>query len=222
MRWNPLLKYLNYLGTLCKMNSRPEIILASSSPARKTLLSQINLRFRVIPSLIQEESVEIDPRTYLLQLSFEKAQRVASQQFMGELGKIPFAVIGCDTIVLDSAGRRLGKPKNRNEARQMLIQLSGQVHKVLTGVCILEYPEKRRYQTVESTEVEFRSLTNNEVKLYLETNEWQERAGAYAIQGMGAILVKTIRGDYYNVVGLPISWIWKTLWKLYGKMLLGV
>jgi septum formation protein len=204
------------------MTSRPVIILASSSPARESLLSQINLRFRIIPSRIQEKSVEIDPRTYLLQLSYKKAQRVASQQFMGEFSNIPFAVIGCDTIVLDTAGRKLGKPKNRDEAKEMLIQLSGKAHKVLTGVNILEYPEGRRYQTVESTEVEFRSLSNEEIRFYLDTNEWQERAGAYAIQGKGAILVKSIQGDYYNVVGLPISWVWKTLWTLYGKTLFGV
>lgn len=204
------------------MASHPAIILASGSPARRSLLSQINLRFRVIPSHVREKSLETDPRTYLLQLSCEKAQRVASQQFAdGAIHKISFAVIGCDTIALDAAGRRLGKPKNRKEAGQMLLQLSGQAHHVLTGVSILVYPGRGRYQTVESTEVEFRSLSTEEIRLYLDTNEWQQKAGAYAIQGMGAMLVKTIRGDFYNVVGLPISWVWKTLWALYGKALLG-
>jgi septum formation protein len=203
------------------MTSHPLIILASGSPARKSLLFQINLQFRAIPSRVHESSLETDPRAYLLQLSYKKAQRVASQQFVRESHLTPFAVIGCDTIVIDAADEWLGKPKNRKEAKQMLLQLSGQTHNVLTGVNILTYPGRERYQTVESTEVEFRSLSTEEIRLYLDTNEWQQRAGAYAIQGMGAMLVNSIRGDYYNVVGLPISWVWKTLWNLYGKALLG-
>ncbi|MFW9777278.1 MAG: Maf family protein [Candidatus Heimdallarchaeota archaeon] len=201
------------------MTSTPVLILASRSPARKTLLSQLAIPFRVVPSQIKEDSPEIDPRTYLLQLSCKKAENVAAQQFTVESGKISFAVIGCDTIVLDITGQTLGKPKNRDEARQMLARLSGKRHNVLTGVCIVVYPGGKRYQTVESTEVEFRYLSREEIRLYLDTNEWQGRAGAYAIQGMGAMLAKSIRGDFYNVVGLPINWVWKTLWDLYGMKL---
>ncbi|MFW9854087.1 MAG: Maf family protein [Candidatus Thorarchaeota archaeon] len=201
------------------MTSNPVLILASRSPARKSLLSQLAIPFRVIPSQIKEESLETDPRTYLLQLSCKKAETVAAQQFTGESRRISSAVIGCDTIVLDTKGQMLGKPKNRVEAKQMLTRLSGQRHNVLTGVCIVVYPGGKHYQTVESTEVEIRYLSDEEIRLYLDSNEWQGRAGAYAIQGMGAMLVKSICGDYYNVVGLPISWIWKTLWDLYGMKL---
>jgi len=99
----------------------------------------------------------------------------------------------------------------------MLQTLSGKTHTVLTGCTILIYPDKVKYQTKVSTLVKFRIISEGEIRYYLETGEWQNRAGGYAIQGLGAFLISKIQGDYFNVVGLPISWIWKILWNYYGE-----
>lgn len=202
------------------MSSLPRIILASQSPARAKLLEQIQLPFIAIPSKIDENDDEMklkEPQEYVLQISQEKAKTIA---FQHQYAMENWVVIGCDTLVVSSSYTIIGKPKNRDEAASMLRTLSGEEHMVLTGCTIIINPEKVKYQTVESTLVKFRRLTEREISYYLEEGEWQNRAGSYAIQGLGAILIQEIKGDYYNVVGLPVKWIWETLWNHYGKDLL--
>ncbi|MFW9902843.1 MAG: Maf family protein [Candidatus Thorarchaeota archaeon] len=202
------------------MSSLPEIILASQSPARAKVLGQIQLPFIAIPSKIDEKNSENrlkNPQKFVLKISQNKAKTVALQHQYDQKNCV---IIGCDTLVVSPSGKIVGKPENRDKAGLMLRALSGKEHTVLTGCTIMIYPDKVKYQTVISTSVRFRILTTEEINYYLKEGEWQNKAGSYAIQGLGAILINEIDGDYYNIVGLPISWIWQTLWNHYGNKLL--
>ncbi len=197
--------------------SFPQFILASNSPARARVLTQINLEYEAIPSKI-DESMQIEtPESYVTELSIKKAQTVG-ERLKSEKEK--YIVLGCDTIVIDPLNQIVGKPKDENHAKQMLKLLSGKCHRVLTGCAIVVYPSQESFQTIISTEVEFRYLRTEEIDFYLAQNEWMGKAGAYAIQGIGSSLIKEIRGDYYNVVGLPIHWVWQTLLNIYGEVFL--
>lgn len=198
------------------MSLLPKIILASRSPARGAILEQIGLPFIAIPSNIIED-LKTDPKSLVLQNSAKKAEKVGTQ--LQSVYK-NYIVIGCDTIILDPYQNIMGKPKDRNDAQQMLRTLSGRSHKVLSGCSIIKYPNRIKYQTIESTMVKFRKISEEEINFYLQNEEWKNRAGSYAIQGLGAFLVEEIHGDYYNVVGLPISWIWRILWDNFRKILL--
>lgn len=175
----------------------PLIILASKSPRRRYLLEQAGLSFRVIPSDIDESSVAVSsPEVYARVLSEAKANDVAQ--------KHPDKwVIGADTIVLQ-AGAILGKPTSLAEARTMLRRLSGQTHQVLTGYAICCQARQRLFSETIKTDVLFKDLTDAEIEWYIHTREPFDKAGAYAIQGLGTFLVKSITGSYTNVVGLPV------------------
>ena len=202
-----------------KMTIFPKIILASASPARESLLRQIGLDFKVIPSKIDESLVESNPKAYILQLSYQKAQTAGLEyQKQNE----SYIIIGCDTIVIDPYQNIIGKPKNRILARRMLQSLVGNYHTVMTGCTIIIKPDEIKYQTVISTLVKFRNLSNGEIEYYLNKGEWRNKAGGYAIQGLGSVLIEEIQGDYYNVVGLPIHWIWQTIINHYGSSLFPV
>lgn len=175
----------------------PVLILASKSPRRRYLLKQAGLSFSVIPSSIDETSVPISsPETYVKALSEAKAENVSI--------KYPEKwVIGADTIVLKDDAI-LGKPDSKAQARAMLKQLSGQTHQVLTGYAICCKSINRKYSETVKTHVLFKSLTDKEIEWYIHTKEPFDKAGAYAIQGLGTFLVKSINGSYTNVVGLPV------------------
>jgi septum formation protein len=175
----------------------PVLILASKSPRRRYLLQQAGLSFSVIPSSIDEASVPVSsPETYVKALSEAKAENVSI--------KFPKKwVIGADTIVLKD-GAILGKPDSIAQARTMLKQLSGQTHQVLTGFAICCKSKNRKYSETVKTQVLFKSLTDKEIEWYIHTKEPFDKAGAYAIQGLGTFLVKSINGSYTNVVGLPV------------------
>ncbi|MBW2642748.1 MAG: septum formation inhibitor Maf [Deltaproteobacteria bacterium] len=173
------------------------LILASSSPRRKYLLEQAGLSFSVVPSSFDEKSVPISsPETYVRVLSEAKADNV-SEKYPGKW------VIGADTIVLKDE-TILGKPGSRAEARTMLKQLSGQTHQVFTGYSICCKVKSRKFSETIKTQVLFKNLTDQEIEWYIHTTEPFDKAGAYAIQGLGTFLVKSINGSYTNVVGLPV------------------
>jgi septum formation protein len=178
-------------------NDDPLLILASRSPRRRYLLEQAGLSFSVIPSSIDETSVPISsPEIYVRVLSEAKAHNVSE--------KYPKKwVIGADTIVLKNK-TILGKPGSRSEARTMLKQLSGQIHQVFTGYSICCKEKRRKFSETVETEVLFKNLTDQEIEWYIHTAEPFDKAGAYAIQGLGTFLVKRINGSYTNVVGLPV------------------
>jgi septum formation protein len=182
----------------------PQLILASQSPRRRYLLEQAGLEFEVIPSHFDEDSVPLTtPADYVKTLALKKADEIADR----------FAdswVIGAGTIVTID-GTVLGKPEHPDQARQMLERLSGQRHLVLTGYAIVCKRKQVRIVDVIQTDVEFKSLTENEIEWYIHTDEPFDKAGAYAIQGLGTFLVRRINGSYTNVVGLPVCEVIETL-----------
>jgi len=190
------------------MNSPPpQLILASQSPRRRYLLEQAGLDFSVIPSTFDENSVQLaDPADYVKTLAKAKAGEVAT--------RFPDRwVIGADTIVtIDHT--ILGKPASPTEAREMLTKLSGQSHFVYTGYAIVNKNEGICRCDAIKTIVEFKDLSDEEVHWYIQTGEPFDKAGAYAIQGMGTFLVRRINGSYTNVVGLPVCEVIETLLKL--------
>lgn len=173
------------------------LILASKSPRRRYLLSQAGLQFDVMPSEFDERSIDFsNPIDYVSDLSRAKAGDIAG-------GHPDSWVIGADTIVFID-GQVLGKPKARAAARQMLKQLSGQTHQVYTGYTICCRSRNTSFTEAICTDVTFKTLSNEEVEWYVHTEEPFDKAGAYAIQGLGTFLVRHINGSYTNVVGLPV------------------
>jgi septum formation protein len=174
-----------------------KLILASKSPRRRYLLKQAGLNFVVIPSEIDESQFACDdPEGFVRVLAESKAGDISK--------KYPESwVIGADTIVLIE-GMVLGKPNNKNEAREMLGRLSGKTHTVMTGYAVCCEKKSVSFSEVIKTEVIFKALSPDEIEWYINTDEPFDKAGAYAIQGLGTFLVKRINGSYTNVVGLPV------------------
>ncbi|OSB10211.1 Maf family protein [Paraclostridium bifermentans] len=174
------------------------IILASGSPRRKEILENTNLKFSVITSDIDEIIFENEePIQLVLRLAFEKCMSVA-QNNPSDL------VIGADTIVvLDN--EILGKPKNEEEAFKTLSKLSNREHQVITGMSIVNLENEKKLVDYAISNVKFKKLTDQDIKDYISTKECLDKAGSYGIQGYGALLVEKIKGDYFNIVGLPIS-----------------
>jgi septum formation protein len=176
---------------------KTKIILASQSPRRRCLLERAGLRFVVIPSRLNEAAVtSLIPHDYVRELAMAKAKDIGRTH--------PESwVIGADTVVV-AGGRILGKPASTAQARDMLRSLSGCWHQVLTGYCLFRQSGERVFADTVSTDVLFKTLTDGETDWYIQTGEPFDKAGAYAIQGIGAFLVKRINGSYTNVVGLPV------------------
>ncbi len=173
----------------------PPLLLASRSPQRRAILEQLAIPFEAVVPQYDEELSSADPVAEVERHAQGKARSVA-----GIAGDRP--VLGVDTeVVLD--GRVYGKPGDEGEAEAMLEELSGQTHEVVSGLCLLTPAWEELRHAV--TRVSFRALTPRELGLYVVSEEWRERAGGYAIQGLGAALVERIDGDYLNVVGLPTA-----------------
>lgn len=171
------------------------LILASRSPQRRAILEQLGVSFEVRAADVEE--LEDGPSS---EVALENARRKAAG--IAERAGGPGLIVGVDTVVaLD--GRVYGKPADRDAAGRTLTVLSGRRHEVIGGICLIDGQETRTALT--TTTVEFRKLDERLLDWYLATNEWRERAGAYAIQGKGAALVKAVEGDYLNVVGLPLT-----------------
>jgi nucleoside triphosphate pyrophosphatase len=183
------------------------ILLASTSPQRRTILDQLGILFDVVaPTYVEHDPklvnpTEADAVELVREHALGKARSVAAQA-----GSRP--VLGVDTAV-SLGGKIFGKPGNAAEAEQMLEELAGQTHVVVSGLCLLT----PGWELVEhdSTRVSFRELTPREIAHHMTHGEWEGRAGGYAIQGRGAALVEEIEGDYLNVVGLPASLLVRTL-----------
>ena len=173
----------------------PPLLLASRSPQRRAILEQLAIPFEAVVPQYDEELLGVDPIAEVERHAQGKARSVA-----GIAGDRP--VLGVDTeVVLE--GRVYGKPGDEAEAEAMLEDLSGQTHEVVSGLCLLTPAWEELSHAV--TRVSFRALTPRELGLYVVSDEWRERAGGYAIQGLGAALVERIDGDYLNVVGLPTA-----------------
>lgn len=175
------------------------IYLASQSPRRKALLRQISVAFRSLNIQISEDPQEReDPQEYVRRMALEKA-RAGQMLLAGDEKKLP--VLGADTIVM-LEGDILGKPNNEEQGLKMLARLSGRTHKVLSAVAIVT-PIFTEVE-LSISEVTFRDITEEEREIYWKTGEPIDKAGAYAIQGMGAIFIKHLFGSYSGVMGLPL------------------
>ncbi len=176
----------------------PRIVLASSSPRRKMLLNQLNISFNVMVSDVDENiDHNLPPEQQAERLAFHKAQTIASSVH-------DTIVVGADTIVVDDQGI-LGKPENEQDAFRMLSRLSGQVHRVITGLALIStYSPPKTLVKHETTRVKVTTLSREDIERYIQTGEPLDKAGAYAIQGKGTVFVEWIHGCYNNVVGLPL------------------
>ena len=176
---------------------KPDIILASSSPRRREFLKRLGIPFKIVVPRVEEQPEKgEEPGHFAWRLAVDKALDVAS--------RVPgkSIVIAADTIVV--LGKTiLGKPKDAADAQRMLKMLSAREHEVITGMCVMQGKKKRSFVT--STDVMFKKLTKQEIDFYIASGEPMDKAGAYAIQGIGSFLVRGIRGSYTNVVGLPVA-----------------
>ena len=174
----------------------PPILLASTSPQRRAILEQLAIPFEVVaPRYAEDEPASVEPADLVREHARGKARSVADGA-----GERP--VLGVDTMVVCD-GRVFGKPATEEDAAEMLDALSGETHEVVSGLCLVT----PGWEVVEHdvTRVSFRALTPRDIAWYVASGEWEDRAGAYAIQGLGASLVERIEGDYLNVVGLPAA-----------------
>ncbi len=177
-----------------------DLVLASASPRRRQLLAQIGLTFRVRESDVDERpllSAAGDPEWLTRGLALAKAMAVGRHE-------TDALVLAADTVVVLD-GEILGKPRDAVEAQAMLSRLQGRTHRVVTGVAVLDAATGRSRTAAEETRVTLRALTPEEIAAYVAGGEPLDKAGAYAVQGLGAVLVTRIEGCFYNVVGLPLA-----------------
>lgn len=185
-----------------------EFILASASPRRRELLEVMGLDFDVVVSDADEGSVSADVPAgiYVQELALLKASATAKRV----LKRKNAVIISADTIVTLN-GEILGKPSSEEEAAKMLSCLSAKTHAVYTGYCIMRIKDGKTVCSSVCTDVTFKNLSEEKIKKYIASGEPMDKAGAYGIQGLGSMLVKNINGDYFNVVGLPVSAVCDTL-----------
>lgn len=174
------------------------IILASASPRRKALLELLNLKFDIVPADIEENNgYSPENRDIIVELARRKALSVIKEVTE------PCIVLGADTVVIKDG--ILPKPRDEKDAFRMLKKLSGQWHEVVTGFCVVSVPSMECRAGYETTRVKMRMIEDEEIYSYIKTGEPMDKAGAYAIQGLGAVFVERIEGCYFNVVGLPLT-----------------
>ncbi|HBW14489.1 MAG TPA: septum formation protein Maf [Proteiniclasticum sp.] len=181
-------------------------VLASASARRQELLQRMNIPYEIIVSDFDEDSVSFEgnPSDYVKELAMEKANSV-SETLSGDS-----LVIGADTIVYAN-GQILGKPKNRQDAKRMMKLLQGTDHYVYSGVALIHPARNLKTAFSVVTTVSFSKMDDNEIEFYLTRDEWQDKAGAYGIQGAAGIYIRGIHGDYYNVMGLPLQELYTRL-----------
>ncbi len=172
------------------------LILASSSPRRSGLLKNTLIPFKSIGSDVREEELTLPPQEITKELAVKKAMSIYKRLSDGW-------ILGADTVVVIN-GAVLGKPKDKEDARKMLLNLSDRWHRVITGICIVNPGGQVEHKEAVNTDVKIKPLTMDEIDSYVKTGEPMDKAGAYAIQGIGAFMVESIKGSYSNVVGLPI------------------
>ncbi len=178
---------------------KPEWILASESPRRSGILDSLGIKCRVDPSGISEPARNPGeaPSRYAVRIARMKAREVAKRHKTG-------FILSADTIVV-LGNNILLKPENRADARNMLRNLSGRWHDVVSGICLLDCELRRSYSTSKSSRIHFRRLSAAEIEWYLKTGEYRDKAGAYGIQGYASLFIDRVEGCYFNIVGFPIA-----------------
>jgi septum formation protein len=185
-----------------------KLILASASPRRAQILRDAGIPFSVLSSAVDETPFpEETPFDHVQRLADAKAELVAARA----VG--PAIVIAADTVVT-LEGRIIGKPSSTDDARQVLERLSGRTHSVITGVTLIRLPDAERRNFVETTQVQFATISSEEITRYLATEEPYDKAGSYAIQGRAGRYIPRIEGDYFNIVGLPLARVTQALAEL--------
>lgn len=188
------------------MPNMKQIILASASPRRKEILAKTGLKFQVEAGAYEEDmGLDMEPHKLARFLSLEKAKAVA--------GKYKNALIIAADTFITFKGEILGKPHTDIEAKRMLSLLNGKTHSVITGFTIIDTGSNEKISESVETKVCFKRLTEDEIKAYVKSGEPLDKAGAYAIQGLGSVFVKKIEGDYFNVMGLPLGSLTEALKK---------
>lgn len=183
-----------------------KLILASNSRTRKEVLDKVGVKYSVIPSNIEEHSSKEDPKEYVMDLSRQKAEAISKNINEG-------VILSADSIIyIDN--KRLEKPKSKEQAREMLRSLSGRVNYAVTGVTIIDLYNDKKVTFNEVTEVYFDEMSNDEIDWYIENEQYIFERCGYSIAGKSAIYIPKINGDYYNILGMPISRVYKELRKL--------
>ncbi|MCD6488357.1 MAG: septum formation protein Maf [Desulfurococcales archaeon] len=184
-----------------------KLVLATKSPRRIALLKELGIDFLVIKPRTYESIHRAQPRSIVLDSARRKAYSV--------LDSVPYnaVVVAADTIIVDDSNRVYGKPSSLSEAARILKILRGKWHRVLTGVYIVDVPDRLEDFFISETKVKLRNFSDKELEVYLSSLESLDKAGAYALQGIGRFLVEEIIGDPYNVVGLPLSKLYEVLLK---------
>ena len=181
---------------------REPVILASRSPRRQELMCQCGIPFSVfVPQIKEHFDTKLTMEKAIEKLAREKCESV--KQLYPER-----TIVGADTVVV-LGEKILGKPTDRDDAFEMLTLLSGKTHRVITGVCILSPGKDVVFH--QTSAVRFHALTSGEIREYIDSGEPMDKAGAYGIQGKGALLIREIRGDFYSVMGLPVSRVYREL-----------
>jgi len=197
---------------------KSKIVLASGSPRRKELLSWAGIEFEILVSDVDETPVKKElPKQMVGRLAREKALAVSAQLSANADEAV---VIAADTTVVSPRGKILGKPRDLKEAFKMISELQGKTHQVLTGYSLMKIKNgkiKKKISKVVSTSVTMRALNVYERHFYLSQGESMDKAGAYAAQGFGMVLIEKIRGSYTNVVGLPMSEVLRDLKKIKSR-----
>lgn len=185
-----------------------QFILASASPRRKELMGHITENFTVMVSDVDESKIDSScpPNIYVEELALLKAAATA-KNVLKEKNSL---IVAADTIVV-KGNEILTKPKDKQDAFNILAKLSGEEHFVYTGYCIMRMSDGFTFCGYEKTKVKFRDLTSDKINAYIETGEPMDKAGAYGIQGKGSLFIEGIEGDYFNVVGFPVCAISKAL-----------
>jgi septum formation protein len=185
-----------------------EFILASGSIRRQELLERLGIDFQILVSQFDENSVPYkgDPESYVKTLALEKARNILNDETHNSF------ILGADTVVCVK-GEILGKPENREDAFSMMKSLQDNAHEVYSGLALIHESERICETASIKTSVQFSPMTDEEISQYLDRNEWQDKAGAYGIQGAAGLFIEGIKGDYYNVMGLPLNTLYKILKK---------
>ncbi|MFP4198563.1 MAG: Maf family protein [Halanaerobium sp.] len=187
-----------------------KLVLASASPRREEILAQLNLKFTIVPSKIDESNFDQSDPIKLVKLLAEEKAKSVSKLVEDAI------IIAADTVVVHDE-KILGKPAGKLDAKKMLKKLSSDQHQVITGVAVLNSRSGESHLDYNITEVKMAELSEKEIENYVETGEPLDKAGSYAIQGFGALFVEEIRGSYYSVMGLPIHQLARLLDKFnYG------
>ncbi len=187
------------------------LILASKSPRRKEILENLGVKFEIITCETDEHTNQRDGKKYAEEIAFRKGDAVRELlEGKGEFTNDKI-ILSCDTVVVSADGEIMGKPKDRADAKRMILAFSGKPHFVISGIALIT--KEKTVVTSESTTVFFDTLDELDVEKYLDTDEAYDKAGAYAIQGYASLWINGINGDYFNVVGLPVKKLSDTLKK---------